>query len=324
MGTKDDLIEKLDSIHTTELAAVRLSRNLGLGVYDVSNWCRSRILDPKTSVTLRGKNYLVHAPDAIITLNARTLTVTTAHGCGPRALDDRYPRWARDRKKTLKDGPATRGDPSEDPVVRRETKADRETVDKLYRTSFWNLHEPGCSEHYLVHIMREHPDLVHDLNLVLEVHGHIVGSIMYTRASISDETGAKRTALTLGPVCVHPGCRYQGFATRLMDHSLQKARDLGFGTVVVFGDPAIFVRQGFRSCKRVNMSLEDGTYPASMLVAQLAQGTLEGHRWTYRASPVREIDPADVEAYDATLETWEKAWEPSQEQHFILSSALLP
>lgn len=44
-------------------------------------------------------------------------------------------------------------------VIRNEKKEDWETVEKITRQAFYNLYVPGCVEHYLVHIMREHEDL---------------------------------------------------------------------------------------------------------------------------------------------------------------------
>ena len=42
--------------------------------------------------------------------------------------------------------------------IRNETKADHPAVEALARRAFYNLYLPGCHEHYLVHIMRNHPE----------------------------------------------------------------------------------------------------------------------------------------------------------------------
>ncbi len=63
-------------------------------------------------------------------------------------------------------------------TIRREARQDRQTVEELTRQVFYNLYLPGCVEHYLVHIMREHPDFIPELDLVAEEDGQIVGSIM--------------------------------------------------------------------------------------------------------------------------------------------------
>ena len=54
-------------------------------------------------------------------------------------------------------------------VIRNEKKEDWETVEKITRQAFYNLYVPGCVEHYLVHIMREHEDFIPELDFVLEL-----------------------------------------------------------------------------------------------------------------------------------------------------------
>lgn len=49
-------------------------------------------------------------------------------------------------------------------VIRNEKKEDWETVEKITRQAFYNLYVPGCVEHYLVHIMREHEDFIPELD----------------------------------------------------------------------------------------------------------------------------------------------------------------
>lgn len=56
-------------------------------------------------------------------------------------------------------------------VIRKETKADYETVEALIRRSFYNLYIPGCVEHYLARRMRNHEDFIRELDFVIELEG---------------------------------------------------------------------------------------------------------------------------------------------------------
>ena len=58
-------------------------------------------------------------------------------------------------------------------TIRNETPADRQTVEDITRRAFYNLYAPGCVEHYLVHIMRDHPDFIPELDLVAELENKI-------------------------------------------------------------------------------------------------------------------------------------------------------
>lgn len=159
---------------------------------------------------------------------------------------------------------------------------------------------------------------------MLELEGQVIGAIMYTRAHLVDERGEEREILTFGPVCVLPEYQRMGYGKRLMEASFQKAVEMGYDTIVIFGAPGNYVSRGFKSCKRYNVCLENGSFPAAMLVKELVPGSLDGRKWVYRQSPVFEFSEEEALAYDDTLEPLEKKELPCQEEFYILSSAMLP
>lgn len=69
-------------------------------------------------------------------------------------------------------------------IIRNEEQKDWEVVEKITRQAFYNLYVPGCVEHYLVHIMREHKDFIPELDFVLELDSQVIGNIMYTKAKL--------------------------------------------------------------------------------------------------------------------------------------------
>lgn len=76
---RSKLLSDIDRLHTTELGALRIRRNLGLNdETDAVVWCRKKILDENSSVERRGKNYYVGFPGGIITVNAGSMTIITA------------------------------------------------------------------------------------------------------------------------------------------------------------------------------------------------------------------------------------------------------
>lgn len=74
----NDLLSNIDKIHTTELGIVRIKRNLSIETDDVVNWCKQQI-QRADSIVRRGKNWYVHVDNAIITVNAYSFTIITAH-----------------------------------------------------------------------------------------------------------------------------------------------------------------------------------------------------------------------------------------------------
>ena len=99
--------------------------------------------------------------------------------------------------------------------IRNEEPRDHEAVEALTRRAFYNLYVPGCVEHYLVHIMRQHEDFIPELDFVLEEDGRIIGNIMYTKAKLVNEAGREKEILTFGPICVSQSTSAKDTAKRL-------------------------------------------------------------------------------------------------------------
>jgi predicted N-acetyltransferase YhbS len=207
--------------------------------------------------------------------------------------------------------------------IRNEKEADYKRVEEITRKAFWNLYIPGCNEHYLVHIMRSHKDFLPELALVIEVDNQIIGNIMYTKTKLIDEFGEQKDILTFGPVCILPEYQRMGYGKKLMEYSFKKAATLGYEVIVIFGNPNNYISSGFKSCKKFNVCLEDGTFPSAMMVKELKPDVLDGRKWVYYQSPVFEIDEREAERFDEGLESLEKKYQLSQEEFFIHSNSII-
>ena len=207
--------------------------------------------------------------------------------------------------------------------IRNEKETDYKLVEDITRKAFYNMYIPGCIEHYLVHIMRGHEDFIPELDFVLELGGKVIGNIMYTKAELTDEEGSKKEIVTFGPVSVLPEHQRNGYGKMLIEHSLNRAAELGYEAVVIFGSPSNYVSSGFKCCKKYNVCVEKGKYPAAMLVKELKPGTLDGRLWFYSDSPVMSIDEGKAREFDDSLEKMEKRWMPSQEEFYIMSQSFV-
>ena len=93
---------------------------------------------------------------------------------------------------------------SDDMIIRRETPSDYDAVEHLTREAFWNVYRPGCTEHYVVHVLRKDPAFVPELDLVMEWNGQLIGHVMYMRAKITADDGRELPVMTFGPISIHP------------------------------------------------------------------------------------------------------------------------
>lgn len=78
-GKPNSLLENLNRLHTTDLGAARIRKNLSLDTGDVTGWCRDKIQSPEAVIDRVGKNWYVDAGDCVITVNAHSYTIITAH-----------------------------------------------------------------------------------------------------------------------------------------------------------------------------------------------------------------------------------------------------
>ena len=75
----NELLRNIDKLHTTAMGVVRIKNNLGIGNVDVVEYCKSLALDKSAEIYRRGKNWYVSADGAVITVNAHSYTIITAH-----------------------------------------------------------------------------------------------------------------------------------------------------------------------------------------------------------------------------------------------------
>lgn len=208
-------------------------------------------------------------------------------------------------------------------MIRNEKETDYSVVEEITRKAFYNIYVPGATEHYLVHIMRQHEDFIPELDFVIELDGRVIGNIMYTKARLIDEAGTEKEILTFGPVSIDPEYQRAGYGKLLLEHSFEQAARLGYDVIVIFGSPMNYVSRGFKSCKKYHICIENGKYPAAMMVKELIPHALDGRKWFYYDSPVMAVSEEEAQKYDDTLEKMEKKFLPSQEEFYIMSHSFI-
>ena len=74
----NDLIENINKIHSTELGIIRVKQNLELKTNDIIKYTK-KIIKEAENINKKGKNWYVYKGDCIITINANSYTIITAH-----------------------------------------------------------------------------------------------------------------------------------------------------------------------------------------------------------------------------------------------------
>jgi predicted N-acetyltransferase YhbS len=197
-------------------------------------------------------------------------------------------------------------------IIRQEQKSDFKKVEELTREAFWNLYFPGCDEHYLCHILRDHKDFVPELDYIAELDNQIIGSIMYTRSYLihNDE---KVQTLTFGPICVHPKYQRKGIGTLLIEKTKALAIEMGIPAIIIYGDPHNYCKHGFKNGIDYQVSNMEGEYPLALLVLELEKGFFGNKQWKAQQSDVFIFDQDKVHEFDKEFLVKEKKYQYSQE-----------
>ncbi len=210
-----------------------------------------------------------------------------------------------------------------DIVIRREEEKDYRIVEEIHRNAFWNLHVPGCDEHYIAHILRDKEDFIPELDLVLELDGKVIANVMYTKSQLVDEQGNVREILTFGPIGVEPEYQRRGAGKALLERSFEIAIELGYKVIAIFGNPGNYVARGFKSCKKYNVCVEGDVFPAALLVKELEEGFFDGRKYYFQESAAFDINPEEIELFEQNFEAKEKRFQPSQEEFYIHSHSVI-
>lgn len=193
----------------------------------------------------------------------------------------------------------------ENVIIRNETEADRRTVENLVRESFWNVYRPGCLEHFVLHRLRDDPAFVPELNFVMEKDGEIIGQNMFMHAVIRADDGREIPIMTMGPICITPELKRKGYGKRLLDYSLEKAKELGCGALCFEGNIRFYGKSGFTYASEFGIryyGLPEDADASFFLCRELVPGYLDGVTGVY-APPEGyfcwEKEPEAFEAFDA-------------------------
>lgn len=199
--------------------------------------------------------------------------------------------------------------------IRLERKEDYRKTENLVRESFWNVYRPGCLEHYVLNQQRNHPDFISDLDFVMEKDGEIIGQNVFLKAKIDADDGRTIPILTMGPICITPDLKRQGYGKILLDYSLEKAAAMGYGAVCFEGDINFYGKSGFSVAGRFGIryhGLPEGEDASFFLCKELISGYLDGITGEYRTPDVYFVDEAEADEFDKKFPKKEKLKLPGQ------------
>ena len=200
-------------------------------------------------------------------------------------------------------------------TIRLEKEEDYRAVENLVRESFWNVYRPGCSEHYVIHVLRDDPAFVKELDFVMEQDGRLIGQNMFVKTIIESDNGRTIPVLTMGPIGITPELKRKGYGKALLDYSLEKATEMGFGAVLFEGNIDFYGKSGFTYAREFGIryhDLPDGADDSFFLCKELIPGYLHDVTGVYQTPQGYYVKDEDVDEFDKGFPPKEKLKLPGQ------------
>ena len=188
-----------------------------------------------------------------------------------------------------------------DYLIRLETPADHAEVEYLVRESFWNVYRPGCLEHYVLHCLRNDKDFVPELDFVMEKDGRIIGQTIFVKAVICADDGRHIPIMTMGPICIANDLKRKGYGKILLDHSIEKAKQMGAGALCFEGNIDFYGKSGFTYASEYGIryhGLPEDADASFFLCKELVPGYLDGVTGEYATPKGYFVDEAETEEFD--------------------------
>ena len=197
---------------------------------------------------------------------------------------------------------------------RLEEKKDYRLVEEVTREAFWNVFTPRCDDHLLVHNLRKRKEFIPELDFVAMHNGKIIGNIVYVNAKIQGNDGKEYSVVAFGPVSVLPEYQDKGVGSKLINHTIKLAKEMGYRAILIYGYPDYYKRFGFKESKAYKITNKDGKYPAAFLILELFPDALNGIEGIYDEGDIYKTDAEELGIFDKGFAEKEKKVTKTQER----------
>ena len=161
--------------------------------------------------------------------------------------------------------------------LRQETEQDHKSVFKVIQQAFENEEYSDHKEQFLVERLRKSNAFIPELSIVAEVDNKIVGHILLTKLEIENDINTYES-LALAPVSVLPEFQGKGVGSKLILHSHEVAKELGYKSIILLGHEKYYPRFGYELTNKYGIEMPFDVPAENCMVAVLAKNGLSGVR----------------------------------------------
>jgi predicted N-acetyltransferase YhbS len=140
-----------------------------------------------------------------------------------------------------------------DIFIRQERPEQYSTTEEMTKQAFLHEEYSDKKEHLLVRNIRKSDAFIPELSLVaINQSDEVVGHILLSKITIVDHDKVA-DSLALAPVSVAPSFQKKGIGSQLIRAALQKAKELGYHSVIVLGHKDYYPKFGFKQASLWNI-----------------------------------------------------------------------
>jgi len=162
-----------------------------------------------------------------------------------------------------------------DITIRKEEEND---YNKVYEVNWLAFQQENESK--LIEKIRKGENFVPELSLVAEIDGEIVGHILFSRIKIVRDSIFE--SLSLAPMAVIPEFQKQGIGTKLIKKGIEKAKELGFDSIIVLGHEEYYPKFGFARASNWSIKCPFEVPDEAFMAIELTEKAFEDKAGTVR------------------------------------------
>jgi len=159
-------------------------------------------------------------------------------------------------------------------TIQQESNSDHKIVFELIRAAFKEEKYSDQKEHFLVAHLRNSTAFIPALSLVAVVENKIVGHILLTKIKIKNQEDTV-DSLALAPVSVLPSFQKKGIGSQLITYAHQRAKDLGFKSIILVGHKDYYPRFGYQPLGQYGITLPFELPPENCFGIELVENALK-------------------------------------------------
>jgi len=158
-----------------------------------------------------------------------------------------------------------------------------EDLPEIYEVNKLAFERDG--EAKLVDLLRAREDFIPELSLIAIINEKIAGYVLLSKIAIVSEDQKRYESLALAPVSVIPEYQKQGIGKMLITNVIDKARNLGYESVIVLGHKDYYPKFGFGLASHWGIKAPFDVPEDHFMAIELKQGSLEGKKGTVEYPP---------------------------------------